>query len=677
MFNIWYLLLHSFNITIVALIILLMKRLFRDLLSARWQKGIWLVLFLRIIIPSSSHRSILVPTVGSYAEMLKFTVEEGLSSAYTPEFSLIRPHLTLPDSLVPVSITDYLYIAFFAGAAVFAAYYLISYIRLRLLIKNSPEVPDEVRREINLIAGKYNLYAPERIVTVKGLPSAFVCGFIKSVLVLPQEKETPEKIILHELLHLRHGDTFKSTIICILRCFNWFNPVMHYVFNVIGNDTEALCDLRTLEKLEGEERRDYGKLLLSMVNERYQTVPCTSSASNGGENIARRIDSIVKFKKYPKGMGVVSVCIVLFLIMPCLYGYGVELKNYNPASENEFNFAVASARSAKCTTMAGALDSFAKALSQKNGIMMILATHEDMHKEIITAMGNGADKELYYYETGKEFDSYSVTEGYKIYNLKKIDEKTYSAIIGFKFPETAEDMLCSLYNKKPDGYENYLFVPVIISYDNGWGVTESGERYTENEYDDGISQPNFGVYESKGNFGNFTLAYQNNFTVNNSHYADNASQMLGLSSYMYDPVPNADFETVWKLRSAVYTVYEDKKTDFYGKSMALQTRKFQTVEDYEKFMKAYEENEKKVKVFLAEYDFPPGSGGGSESWQGIDSTWKGSLSVNGGGGYSGSDIEREYKNWQPPAVEMAWVFCRNELIDEFTIFTQEEKQNDK
>lgn len=677
MFNIWYLLLHSFNITIVALIILVLKELFKDVLSARWQKGIWLVLILRIVIPSSSSRSIFLPNVGAYAEMLKFTAEKGFASAFTPEYSLIRPDFTLPESFIPVSITDYIYIVFLMGAVIFATAYLFSYIRLRFILKKGSAVPDEVRHEINLLAGRYNLYAPKRIVTLKGLPSAFVCGFFKPVLVLPEDRAVDEKIILHELLHLKHGDTLHSAVICFLRCLNWFNPVMHYVFGRMSNDIEALCDLRTLEKLEGESRRDYGILLLSMVNERYQKVPCTSSASNGGKNIARRIDSIVKFKKYPKGMGVVSVCIVLFLLMPCLYGYAVEMKNYNPASENQFNFAVASARSAKCTTMAGALDSFAKALSQKNGIMMILATHEDMHKEIITAMGNGADKELYYYETGKEFDSYSVTEGYKIYNLKKIDEKTYSAIIGFKFPEIAEDMLCSLYNKKPDGYENYLFVPVIISYDNGWGVTESGERYTENEYDDGISQPNFGVYGSKGDFGNFTLAYQNNFTVDNSHYADNASQMLGLSSYMYDPVPNADFETVWEMRSAVYTVYEDKKTDFYGKSMALQTRKFQTVEDYEKFMKAYEENEKKVKVFLAEYDFPPGSGGGSESRQGIESTWKGSLSVNGGGGYSGSDIEREYKNWQPPAVEMAWVFCRNELIDEFTIFTQEEKQNDK
>ncbi len=112
MFNIWYILLHSFNITVVALVILLLKALFKDVLSARWQKGIWLVLILRIIIPSSSHRSILLPSIGSYVEMLKFTAEKGLSSAYTPEYSLIRPALDLPESLIPVSVTDYLYVAF-------------------------------------------------------------------------------------------------------------------------------------------------------------------------------------------------------------------------------------------------------------------------------------------------------------------------------------------------------------------------------------------------------------------------------------------------------------------------------------------------------------------------------------------------------------------------------------
>lgn len=674
MFNIWYLLLHSFNITVVALIILLMKRLFKDLLSARWQKGIWFVLFLRIIIPSSSHRSILVPRVGSYAEMLKFTVEEGLSSAYTPEFSLIRPHLTLPDSLVPVSITDYLYIAFFAGAAVFAAYYLISYIRLRHLIKNSPEVPDEVRREINLIAGKYNLYAPERIVTVKGLPSAFVCGFTKSVLVLPQEKETPEKIILHELLHLRHGDTFKSTLICILRCFNWFNPVMHYAFNVIGNDTEALCDLRTLEKLEGEERRDYGKLLLSMVNERYQTVPCTSSASNGGENIARRIDSIVKFKKYPKGMGVVSVCIVLFLILPCLYGYGVELKNYNPASENEFNFAVASARSARCTTMAGALDTFSKGVAQKNGVMLLCAVPEERHEEIISQMTKD-EQYNYYFSSGFEFDNLTFPDTgtcHAVYNIEKTGDRTYEADIHFDIETDVNTAkLKEIYGEVPKNHAT-LVMPVIIENFDGWTVREAGGRFLlDINFDDKDEYCSYAC-EAEGKTGKVTCAFRYRYYIASKTKSQN--DFFG-SSVFFNKTPDlsATFESEYYDRYTVYEANEETRLKLTGKYLSIATVKCDDEAELENI------DFEAIKKRATGMGGLSGSGSSSDgaSWSGMTvySGWDGVEESGSGGGYSGSGI-KPAENKKPFAYKI-WIFADGELIDEFTIFTQEEKQNDK
>ena len=83
---------------------------------------------------------------------------------------------------------------------------------------------------------------------------------------------------------------------------------------------ESLCDRRVLEKLEGEERRDYGKILLLMANDRYPRAFGTTSLSNGGKNIAKRIACIAHFKKYPKGMALVSVCIGIMLIQPLFFG---------------------------------------------------------------------------------------------------------------------------------------------------------------------------------------------------------------------------------------------------------------------------------------------------------------------------------------------------------------------
>ena len=69
---------------------------------------------------------------------------------------------------------------------------------------------------------------------------------------------------------------------CLFRCVHWCNPLLWYAFDQVQNDLEALCDQRVLERLEGEDRRDYGRILLSMADEKYARAPGTSSKRSGG-----------------------------------------------------------------------------------------------------------------------------------------------------------------------------------------------------------------------------------------------------------------------------------------------------------------------------------------------------------------------------------------------------------
>ena len=77
--------------------------------------------------------------------------------------------------------------------------------------------------------------------------------------------EPDEKVILHELLHLKHRDLWAGWLTAALRCLHWCDPLLWLVFDKVDNDREALCDQRVLERLEGEDRRDYGRGVLSMA----------------------------------------------------------------------------------------------------------------------------------------------------------------------------------------------------------------------------------------------------------------------------------------------------------------------------------------------------------------------------------------------------------------------------
>ncbi len=551
-----------------------------------------------------------------------------------------------------------------------ALYYISSYIRLKFILKKGSAVPDEIRREINLLAGRYNLYAPKRIVVLKGLPSAFVCGIIKLILVLPEEKEVDEKIIFHELLHLKHADTLQSGIICILRCLNWFNPIMHYVFDRMGNDIEALCDLRTLEKLEGENRRDYGRLLLSMVNERYQKVPCTSSASNGAKNIARRIDSIVKFKKYPKGMGVVSVCIVLFLFMPCLYGYAVELKDYNPASEKDFNLAVASARSARCTTMAGAIDAFSKGVAQKNGVMLLCAVPEERHEEIISQMTK--DEEYnYYFSSGFEFDNLTFPDTgtcHAVYNIEKTGDRTYEADIHFDIETDVNTAkLKEIYGEVPKNHAT-LVMPVIIENSDGWIVREAGERFLLDINFDEKDEYYPYTYGAEGKTGKVTCSFRYEYFIASKSKSQN--NLFG-SMMFFNKTPDlsAEFESEYYDRYTVYEANEETHHNLIGKYLSIATMKCDDKAELENI------DFEAIKKRATSMGGLSGSGSSSDgaSWSGMTvySGWDGIEEAGSGGGYSGSGI-KPAENKKPFAYKV-WIFADGELIDEITVYTKEDK----
>ena len=38
---------------------------------------------------------------------------------------------------------------------------------------------------------------------------------------------------------------------CLLRCLHWCNPLLWYCWDRAQNESEALCDQRVLERLEG------------------------------------------------------------------------------------------------------------------------------------------------------------------------------------------------------------------------------------------------------------------------------------------------------------------------------------------------------------------------------------------------------------------------------------------
>ena len=559
--DIWAFLLQTLTASGAAVFLLVIKAIFRDKLSPRWQFSVWGVLGVTLLVPAG---------LGGRYVLLNWPVMvETVKSLLTGSFTLTRvtaPVPLLPDGM-PESLWDWLFVVYAGGVFVLGARYVLSYVRLRLALRRGRRVENG---QVAAAAARYGLPVCPAV-EVEGLSSAFVCGVFAPVLALPAGVETDEKVILHELLHLKHRDALWGLLICFFRCVHWCDPLLWYCADRAGNDLEALCDQRVLERLEGEERRAYGHILLSMANEKYARAPGTTSMANGGKNIRRRIESIARFKKYPAGMGLVSLCVALVLVGPLVFGTPVQgvydEGGRMPSDRSDVILSLASARTTPCTTVAGALDTYGKALLASSGTYRAMCAPMAMQDELAAGMLAREREDLWpTWEAGLPGtpDDGRQAEGYYIYNLEFEGNDIYTALLVIPLKATQEqrednDMALAVQNLRVEKeHDRWVVIPtdelrhvVCMEESLRWGAR-------------GLP-----TYLYSGTAENFRIEvhHQKSFVVDNTvtekHKMD---WFMSASTTRFDtiPKPNAEFETVYHSQwsEAHYLGPEDERRQY-------------------------------------------------------------------------------------------------------------------
>lgn len=537
--NLWSVLAQTLALSVAALVLLAAKRLFLDKLSPRWQYGVWAILALRALLPAGLLGRTLVPGGRVVLEAARLQVELPLSSVLTDPYGVtevLAPVPLFPFGLpVPGSITDVLFYVYAAGVLLLALWFFLSYARLRAAIRRGLSPAPEVLAQVEGVAARYGLKAPRRVVVLPGLESAFVCGPLRPVLALPG-RPVDDKVLLHELLHLRHGDVWAGVGVCALRCLHWCNPLIWYCCDRMQNDCEALCDQRVLERLEGEERRAYGVILLSMADGRYARAPGTSSMANGGRNIKARIQAIARFRRYPAGMALASGCVAAVLALTCLGGVSGAAEV--PGGTDRGALALAQAQLNRPTTVAGALDTYAKAILCDSPVYFSMVLPEPA-RELAWQTGLAPYQEV------------------------ELEDSPFWTL-GFHWHRPAWQAEWSVMNLLPDGAEGYtgtlFFSP--LSEDNTYGIVyqqvavrPDGDFWTVEPLGDLTVRPDpnqEGIYLCPSSEAPYTtyvaetvtlhveVDVQLQLNVNNAIFSTSTDLPAWASTYQLDPVPHPD-----------------------------------------------------------------------------------------------------------------------------------------
>lgn len=371
--------------TVLILCVLLIRRVFRGKISSRLQYALWILVAIRLIVPISAEFDLgsfsdfrLMDLVerddSGIGERLDETIrlEEPIQMSVNANSVLFRLFTTdeiretiegMPND-GPTSVflagtlgfsrLDVLWFFWGTGAFVVGVWILAANIVFsrRLRKARQPfDLSEEVKtavlayqtsKEGKATAGvqseedsqgrkKCSRFSRRKdrlpaIYLAEGISSPCLYGFPgrEAVYLTADVTDDAEKlrhVLIHELVHKKHGDSFWALLRGVLVTVYWFHPLVWVAAVCSKRDCELACDEGALILLGEEERISYGETLLSIITRkgRVSDLVCTATTMTGsGKSVKERIRFIAKEPKviYAAVAGalflIAAVCLFVF-----------------------------------------------------------------------------------------------------------------------------------------------------------------------------------------------------------------------------------------------------------------------------------------------------------------------------------------------------------------------------
>lgn len=158
----------------------------------------------------------------------------------------------------------------------------------------------------------------------EGISTAFVMGFFKAKIYIPAYITSKEReyILMHERMHIRHGDHIVRIVMLVVNILYWWNPFVWIAIHFMKRDMEMFCDESVIKSMETDGKKEYLRTLLNCSAKNSGIIPVMSF---GESNTERRIRHIMNLKK-PKFY--IFILLSIFVLV-CYSGCIVKPDNIN------------------------------------------------------------------------------------------------------------------------------------------------------------------------------------------------------------------------------------------------------------------------------------------------------------------------------------------------------------
>ncbi len=280
--------------------------------NARWYYAMLVTAMLMLILPLQ--RLLNVP------KMMSVTISEDIVSV-VPVTAVTKATLT---------VSQLVFVLWVAVAIAMAVFTAVKYYRTRrAILGNSTRVTDaEVLAAYGSVAREMGIRRKIDLRVSDKFRSPMLFGIINPVVILPDTEFSQKELIMimsHELTHYRHCDLVIKLISSISVCVHWFNPVAYMLSKSLNGACELCCDESVLERLELEDKKDYGRLIISVIetslNRKLSYTTAMAATENG---LKRRLRKIAEFSRPSVAMRIVGVMLVVSISVTSLTAFGID-----------------------------------------------------------------------------------------------------------------------------------------------------------------------------------------------------------------------------------------------------------------------------------------------------------------------------------------------------------------
>ncbi|PJI08705.1 MULTISPECIES: M56 family metallopeptidase [Clostridium] len=320
----------SIMASVAAIIIWLIKLLFKNKLSSAWHYYIWFIIIIRLLLPYSLSSPVSIyNTVNIDKNMSKATINSSTTQIINNPTTVNTKANHHNNDFNQNSCQNILHILSIVWVIVLgiACIYLLSiYTIFCFKIKSENDFRDvKICDTLEQCKKAMNIRRNIKIKNSKSVQTPCITGLITPVILIPEglvhklTNDDVKYIIIHELAHFKRKDILINWIVIILNLIHWFNPILYFSFKRLKQDAEISCDAKALSYIKTKDHKNYGNTIINLVS--LISLPTTNPwevTMVGKSQIKRRIIMISKFKKgtlIKTSLGIAAACIACVVIL--------------------------------------------------------------------------------------------------------------------------------------------------------------------------------------------------------------------------------------------------------------------------------------------------------------------------------------------------------------------------